>query len=145
MDFDTSKIDNLRALMSEKEKELQEAGNKAFKEYVKIFFAACPEVQAIVWSQYTPYFNDGEACEFSVNEPTFVFDFDSEDLKSPYEYDDDGIGVDSYDRTGKFKPEYKQISDFIQANEDIMLACFGDHTSVYVTPTEIISEEYDHD
>ena len=141
MEFDTSKIDNFRALMVEKEKELREAGNKAFKEYVKNFFAACPEVQAIVWSQYTPHFEDGEESTFS--ETTFVFGFDADDLKYPYQYVDAGIGVDLYDCSGKFKPEYKQISDFIQANEDIMLVCFDDNTTVYVTPTEIITEEYE--
>lgn len=26
-------------------------------------------IRCITWTQYTPYFNDGESCEFSVNEP----------------------------------------------------------------------------
>lgn len=29
---------------------------------------ALPNVKAMRWEQYTPYFNDGDACEFSVNE-----------------------------------------------------------------------------
>lgn len=32
------------------------------------FFAANPDVKAVVWNQYTPYFNDGEACEFGVHD-----------------------------------------------------------------------------
>jgi hypothetical protein len=31
---------------------------------------AIPGVKKLRWSQYTPYFNDGEPCEFSLNEPT---------------------------------------------------------------------------
>lgn len=146
MEFDTNRIDELRALMDEKMKELQETGKNAFKECVKVFFQACPEVQAVVWSQYTPYFNDGDECTFGVNEVTFVLqNFDRDDLLNPYEYEDDEYGVGSYDTSGKYKPEYRKLSSFINANEDIMKSCFGDHTSVYVTPTEIITEEYDHD
>ena len=37
---------------------------------------ALPGVAAVVWDQYTPYFNDGEPCEFSVREPRIVFDVD---------------------------------------------------------------------
>lgn len=28
-----------------------------------------PNVHSFGWTQYTPYFNDGDTCEFSVNEP----------------------------------------------------------------------------
>lgn len=38
---------------------------------VQQFFEACPEVNAIFWRQYTPYFNDGEPCEFSVHDLFF--------------------------------------------------------------------------
>ena len=30
--------------------------------------AAAPEIAALRWRQYTPYFNDGEPCTFSVND-----------------------------------------------------------------------------
>ena len=56
MEFNTDRIDELRLLMEEKMKALQEVGKNAFKECIKVFFEACPEVQAIVWNQYTPYF-----------------------------------------------------------------------------------------
>lgn len=34
---------------------------------------AHPEVTGIAWTQYTPYFNDGDPCVFSVGEPYFSF------------------------------------------------------------------------
>lgn len=53
------------------------------KQYIeqacKELFDACPEVHQIHWTQYTPYFNDGESCEFSVNEVCFVLTDDLED------------------------------------------------------------------
>lgn len=41
---------------------------KAFKE----FFDRCPEVRAVVWTQYAPYFNDGDPCTFGVNQREIV-------------------------------------------------------------------------
>jgi len=32
---------------------------------------ALPGVDAVQWEQYTPYFNDGDVCVFSVHEPEF--------------------------------------------------------------------------
>lgn len=31
-----------------------------------------PRIHTIGWTQYTPYFNDGEPCEFSVGQPWFT-------------------------------------------------------------------------
>lgn len=33
-----------------------------------------PEVTGIAWTQYTPYFNDGEPCVFRAGEPYFCFE-----------------------------------------------------------------------
>ena len=68
--------------MREARRKMQEYGEAALREAFKVFFDTCPEVEEIAWSQYAPYFNDGDACEFSVNAPCFhakVVDTDSED------------------------------------------------------------------
>ncbi len=49
------------------EAKLQESMKADFE----AFFAATPLVHAITWTQYTPHFNDGDPCTFSVNEPDF--------------------------------------------------------------------------
>ena len=46
---------------------MKAAGEKAVREAVKEFLAACPEVKRLRWTQYTPYFNDGEECIFDVH------------------------------------------------------------------------------
>ena len=48
----------------------QERAKIALREEFKSFFEKFPEVESVRWSQYTPYFNDGEPCEFGVNELT---------------------------------------------------------------------------
>ena len=52
-----------------------------FEKYDKI-------VDNVFWTQYTPHFNDGEACEFSTNEVCIVM---------KYDLDEDGDYVDDFD------------------------------------------------
>lgn len=40
------------------------------------FFDAVPQCIALRWRQYTPFFNDGDPCVFSVNGPEFEFQGD---------------------------------------------------------------------
>lgn len=77
----------------------QESMKQKFNEITKSFFNECPEVKALVWSQYTPYFNDGEACVFSINEVyAIVAGFDPDELLDPYEYEygEDGAETLTY-------------------------------------------------
>lgn len=61
----------------------------AFKEIFKTFFELYPEVQAVGWNQYTPYFNDGEPCEFGVADKYAVgHDFDLDDISSGYDLEE---------------------------------------------------------
>lgn len=177
-----AKIEALRAAHM---KELQ--GD--FNQIIKLFFDECPKVQAVVWSQYTPYFNDGDECVFSVNEPCFITkNFDASDLENPYEYEDSDeygtLSVPSYfgdwqamierSRSDMSKPnasdwakEYypkhiaeleqmqrdfagydvkiKAFAKLLEENEDVLREVYGDHVAVYLTPDEVIVDEYQHD
>lgn len=76
--------------LEEKRKEFMKELQQDFVPITKEFFNEVPLVQAVVWTQYTPYFNDGDECVFSVHEPNFVVSgFDPDELESPYEYEDD--------------------------------------------------------
>lgn len=44
-----------------------------------------PNVAAVKWDQYTPYFNDGDPCIFSVQEPRVIFDFEGTDFDNSTE------------------------------------------------------------
>lgn len=56
-----------QALEEVKERARRE-GEAALKGSFAEFFEAHPEASAILWTQYTPYFNDGEACTFDIND-----------------------------------------------------------------------------
>jgi hypothetical protein len=49
--------------------ELKKAGKNVKKEIAKSLGALVPEGFFLEWDQYTPYFNDGEPCVFSINTP----------------------------------------------------------------------------
>jgi len=79
--------------MTEMRKEMQTEGKKALKLALKEFFSAFPMVEAIRWNQYTPYFNDGDACVFGVYEASIkLTDVDTDKV----DLDEDGF-IDSYD------------------------------------------------
>lgn len=124
------------------------------------------DVEAIRWEQYTPYFNDGEPCYFTVYEPSIKLVGASED-EGDWE---DGF-VESYssvlrggtrverDADGKWvevnrgAPAHPVYEDFRElskklgsgAFDDALAKLFGDHAQVTVTKTGISVDDYSHD
>jgi hypothetical protein len=60
-------FDDLNAQIKEAKKEMSNKSRGLIDHLAIQFLVNCPEVTGIHWTQYTPYFNDGETCEFSVN------------------------------------------------------------------------------
>lgn len=91
-----------------------------FSDMTKSFFDAAPEIKAVIWSQYTPYFNDGEECVFSVNEINFLTEF-GEDAELPsYVYD---LNDDELDGITVFPKGANQ------SNLDYYKSCIGRYGS----------------
>jgi hypothetical protein len=127
-----------------------------FKESLKSFFELNPGINALRWTQYTPYFNDGEACVFSVGEVYFTNakgnQLDDISGWGEYEGDDADIWSDSYPKYFSDKPgvnvkSCEFLSGMISSSEmqDIMEMMFGDHVCVTATRVGIDVTDYDHD
>ncbi len=145
-----------------------------FKDIFIPFFDKYPEVKEIKWRQYTPYFNDGEPCEFGVNELNGFFGTDDEceyegslpsySIDEVVEYRKNGINDNwsdwqkeyypkkskeypaDTDRLQSLNTDFRQLNSLVMAiPEDIMLDLFGDHSEITVTKEGIDVEEYDHD
>lgn len=58
---------------------IRKDGETALKETFKEVFDEFPELKSIRWTQYTPYWCDGGACFFRVNE--FQYSISSEMMK----------------------------------------------------------------
>lgn len=58
----------LEAELLERKRHLSETLRPKFQEAFTQFFERHPKLEAIKFTAYTPYFNDGEECVYSVNE-----------------------------------------------------------------------------
>lgn len=160
---------DVNAKFEEFRKVTQETSKKVFHAAVAAFFKTYPEVYALRWTQYTPYFNDGDTCEFSVGTPCFYskkaledeveddYEYSSWEPPSDYEYKHKDVYADTIERYETLKkelgPRINEIQEgirqfsklFNSVNDDTMLSLFGDHVRVTVTATGIDIEEYDHE
>lgn len=161
-----NKIENIKKVY--KDKCLQVYNNALL-----IFFQET-NAQAIAWKQYTPYFNDGDICEFTLGEILLI--------KEGWDYEEDGMPdeeseeckffgynkpaqyyYDNYDRdiyNKKLVNSYKNTPEitkelckilvhFMNDNEDLLKEIYGDHVSVAIYfkdgKVESIIEEYNHE
>lgn len=161
----TKELDVLKNELSALREKFSDAGKKAFSAALKLFMDAHPEVQAIRWQQYTPYFNDGDACVFGIYEPEVSLAPASaeEDVDEDDSYDDDEEFQDTWSlgyycngsaRKGAVPPEVKKLQDDLQSlysimqdAEDAMEEAFGDHVEVTYRrgAAEVEVDEYSHD
>lgn len=112
-------MDNIKALnekyaaMNAEMDAIREKMRNESKEYIESacanLFSNCPEVHQIHWVQYSPYFNDGEACEFRVNEIQYVLTHD---------LDEDGEWSDGFYDGSRVRDE----SDIENAEEKLKVA-----------------------
>ena len=140
-----------------------------FKGWFVEFFALYPFITTIRWVQYTPYFNDGDACVFGIQEPELELSASwvaanpginlsgsgypkmAQDEEDDEAEDEKSLILDTYVFTkdqGKAYPDMrdavKAIEELFKA-EDILRHVFGEHVEVVVTPEKIVVEEYEHD
>jgi len=101
---------DLNEALKELRKTYDETVKVSFGEALKAFFEATPEVQSVFWTQYTPYFNDGDSCYFSVGDIWYnlaapVSEEESdEDAEEDYEDDyDEGNGFFGRTREEAYK------------------------------------------
>lgn len=122
-------LNAFNAARQELMKDLQDKLKSSFKK----FFELNPEIQSIEWTQYTPYFNDGEECIFSVNEMFFrlVGDDDSDlyDLESKYTVSSYALDIISGKYTSAYYSKERALREVAETEELIK--------SLNVTPERI--------
>lgn len=107
-----------------------------------------PDVYGVMWTQWTPSFNDGEPCRFMVTEPTqftkkqlldYLLDKDYEENVLEEQEEDDLFRslslreLEGYSRSTK---------NMLFMDEDILESVFGDGVTVVVTRTGVYTREY---
>lgn len=165
-----SAFDQLMADQAELRRKFQEQAQTLFKDITKEFFAKNPGITGVVWTQYTPYFNDGDTCEFRVNDATFTnAPIDELDEVRWGEYEGETENVWACENIAYVlesdRDYYKSTRDMILAAggvdaescklfnnaicsgemEEVMQAMFGDHVKVIATRDGFEVNDYDHD
>lgn len=141
-------LSTLKKTIDEAQARVKAEGPGALKVAFAELFAAHPSLKSVKWQQYTPYFNDGEPCEFGVHE----FYSSIEGVVSKHgEHADGGEGyVSPWDLEGEAKEKAAPILDAVcelsrLIPADVMLASFGDHVEVVATRDGFQVDEYSHD
>lgn len=154
----------------ELQKQFQVRAQELFKNITKEFFDKNPGITGVVWTQYTPYFNDGDTCEFSVNDCTFTnAPLDELDDIRWGEYEGETEGVWATENVAHALTSeseyYKDMKELMLSGGDIdpescklfskaicsfemesvMLAMFGDHAKIIATRNGFDVDEYSHD
>lgn len=152
-DYD-KKVEELNAAKKKMQEELAKQMEPLFVE----FFKNNPKIGQIAWTQYTPYFNDGEPCVFNVHEHHFVpTKFIEED--EDYDYQEapslwSSVGFSDYEakefkEAGLTEEEIARVEAFgkflNKIPEDIYEGVYGDHAEIVATINGVTVEEYSHD
>ena len=123
----------------------REQGKVLFEQACKSLFDSHPCLVAFKWDQYTPYFNDGDTCEFSVNDLYFKFT-EAPDEDHAYTYDDEFY---EFMHNAPESPQLlasKAVEEVHKLiDEDTYLDLFGDHVEVTVTRDGVETSECDHE
>jgi hypothetical protein len=124
--FDSSIADKYKNLRSELDKhtaavhaEIKVEARKVIEAIGAEFFARNPSVVAIRWTQYTPYWQDGDTCTFSAEDPELqLFATDEDDDEERYFQGHQGLLLTKGYREGEIKEIEAEIAAGQPAKKD---------------------------
>lgn len=122
---------------------LKEHARPVVAEQLKAFFDAFPDVEAVRWTQYTPYFNDGDACTFGVHDPGVQ-------LKSAT-VDEDADEYYRWPEAWSLRESNPALAEGLKTlrsslDADVCEVAFGDHVQVIAKRDgSVEASDYSHD
>lgn len=141
--------------------ETLEISQSIFDDFRGHIFDKYSELESFGWTQYTPYFNDGEACIFYANTDYLI-------INEQYAEDSNWYSKENVTNWGQWNPTlktyegrveepntnynqtlvdaYDEIVDFLgNFDNDFYLSKFGDHAEITVTRNGVDISDCDHD
>jgi len=122
-------------------------GREGVQKLLAPLFERYQNVDAVKWTQYTPYFNDGEPCEFDANGDYAEVRFKAEDgdvLTKESQEQDFESDWENREKPARYEA-IKAIRTALKINNAVMLAAFGDHVEVTVDRAGVTVDEYEHE
>jgi hypothetical protein len=113
-------------------------------------------IRGVTWTQYTPYFNDGEPCTFGVNDPALILsngsfvDKHKNSMYCNHSNENEGEYEFSYqaDLVQELQPiirALREFSRFLNNNSSVVQEVFGDGVKVTITRTNTKIDECPHE
>ena len=122
----------LKEQIAELKKQATAQGKSYLEQAAKVIFDKYPELDGFRWHQYTPSFNDGEPCEFSVSDVEVRMEGDEED-EYEWKYDDSPGAA-----------ACEEAAELVHSVDDEQLKdIFGNNIEVTVTRDGVSIDEYD--
>jgi hypothetical protein len=161
-----AKLATLKKKQADIQKEMATVAKAAFKEMSAGVFKANPALVSFGWSQYTPYWNDGDTCEFSANGEYPSITFTAPDGKTVRHNENSGelteVGTAQWDEDVEIEsdveldpaPYEKQVDKLSKAvskflgnfSDDDFLTMFDDHVQVTVNRNgKVEVEDFEHE
>ena len=142
-----AKVQQMNNEFAEQRKVFVERQKVIFTEISNLIFQEYPEINSFGWTQHTPYFNDGEPCEFSTN----LWDTDNLYINGVNSYGDtwgwdDDAEEDEFEF--KFESEVGVISElFGLIPDEVYEEVFGNDQKVKVNRDGTFEQDdySDHD
>jgi hypothetical protein len=147
----TARMDEVVSNFNKLAEGLQKTMREEIKKVFTSFFEEFPQVKTIHWTQYTPYFSDGDECIFRLGDLWFTTTEHTElnEREHAYGEGDDGQindwGKKIEDQ--KLNSAIKTMSSLLNSDvmEGVMKATYGDHVWVKVHKGGADVEDYEHD
>lgn len=141
-------LNQIAKLKAEYEAAVKAVGRDGIQKLLAPVFESFPNVKSVRWTQYTPYFNDGEPCEFSSNADYCELLFaagEGGDVVTKEDFDEDF--EESWDcrKDAEKQKAFEAFKEALGLPDDVLLAAFGDHAQVTVDRSGVEVEEYSHD
>lgn len=159
------RLKKLKAELDKAKEEIRKMAAGVFEKEMASVFEKFPSLSFLCWVQYTPYFNDGDACTFSGPYEVGCF-FDREEIPTkenwydidadPYDGDEEAVMSD-YARE-RAAERLRERGDDVRAQAALAVGevmglfgdedleqMFGDHAKVFVTRNGSFRVDYDHD
>jgi hypothetical protein len=136
--------------IAEAKQVVQNTAKEVFAELASPLFEAHPQLENFSWRQYTPYFNDGEPCEFSANKDAESIDINGEDgyeVSKTSRWDGSKCVDLAPEELHPLHAAQEQAAAILaEFDDDTLHDMFGDHAEVTVKRDGTVDvEEYSHD
>jgi len=156
-----SEIKEKQAEIKKLQNELQKRTADIFLSSFKVLFEENPKLKSFGWTQYTPYFNDGDTCTFSANTDYLYINGEHED-DADWSQEKKVISWGTYNRDKRVyegrieqdNPNYipelanasAKVKKFLSVFDDeFYKRQFGDHVKITISENGITTDDYEHD